>query len=313
VDAQLPLLLEGVICVQYYENQILDGKGGVLKSGQPDLQKIRSNLLASHYLKDFLYQYAAKSVFAHDGSRREVLVDALRKMFQFVDMGQYMEQRWGRYEVFRDGLHEALPEMSQEVVAFWDQALISEFQARIMAAGVPAFKDKFLRCYLQRAYLTNAALFVLAAELLMDLLGYQGPSRAALKRYAGHFGLMAQLSNDINDFLPASFGQKTLAKDAEDAQGDLRNGNMTLPMILHFSEYPGDTPTQLLQMPQKKIALRLKNAIWHKAVPLVKELAQELGQGLSPENPRTSLLQDFGSIALGGRYLDDFKKLFEDT
>jgi len=307
---QLPLIIEGVICVQYYENQILDGKGGVLKAGQPDLQKIRYNLLAGHYLKDFLYDYAAKSVFPTDLSRREVLLEAMRKMFQFVDMGQFMEQRWSRLKHFREGLLE-LPVMSKEVEGFLDYELIDQFWEEIKAAGMDRSKESFVRFYLQRVYLTGAAVFVIGAELVMDLLGYHGAGRRRLRRFAGHYAMMCQLVNDNNDFLPAEFGQATVAKDPEDAFSDLRNDNITLPMFFFFQENPDETCENLMKLPGMEICQRFEKALNIHSIPLAEKIANGLNGSLDPESPLSKPLENLSTIALRSRYRDDFKRTFQ--
>ncbi|MFN0037688.1 MAG: hypothetical protein ACKVUS_21720 [Saprospiraceae bacterium] len=307
---QLPLVLEGVICVQYYENQILDGKGGVLKEGQPDLNKIRLNLLAGHYLKDFLYDYAAKSVFPTDWSRREVLCEGLRKMFQFVDMGQFAEQKWSNLQNFREGLPE-LPVMSDETEAFLDHDLITEFWKQIKAAGVDASKEQFVRFYLRRVYLTGAAMFVLGAELVMDLLGYRGVERERLRRFAGHYGMMCQFVNDNNDFMPAEFGHTTVAKDAEDAFSDMRNDNITLPMFFFFQEHPDETCENLMKLPGMEICKRLEDAR-KRSVILTAEIADGLDDYLPiSANPKSisNPLKNLKSMAFRSRYLSDFKKM----
>jgi len=307
---QLPLILEGVICVQYYENQILDGKGGVLMNGRPDLQKIRSKLLAGHYLKDFLYDYAAKSVFPTDLSRREVLLEAMRKMFQFVDMGQFMEQRWSRLKHFREGLLE-LPVMSKEVEGFLDYELIDQFWEEIKAAGMDRSKESFVRFYLQRVYLTGAAVFVIGAELVMDLLGYHGAGRRRLRRFAGHYAMMCQLVNDNNDFLPAEFGQATVAKDPEDAFSDLRNDNITLPMFFFFQENPDETCENLMKLPGMEICQRFEKALNIHSIPLAEKIANGLNGSLDPESPLSKPLENLSTIALRSRYRDDFKRTFQ--
>lgn len=305
---QLPLILEGVICVQYYENQILDGKGGVLKDGQPDLHKIRLNLLAGHYLKDFLYDYAAKSVFPTDWSHREVLCESLRRMFQFVDMGQFAEQTWSSLKSFREGLPEP-PMMSAETEAFFDHDLITEFWEQIKAAGVDASKEQFVRFYLRRVYLTGAAIFVLGAELVMDLLGYRGAEREQLSRFAGHYGMMCQFVNDNNDFMPAEFGHTTVAKDADDAFSDLRKENITLPMFFFFQENPDGVCENLIKLPGMEICKRFEDALRKHSIPLVAEIADGLGSYLNPKNPMSKFLENLNTMALRTRYLHDFERI----
>ncbi len=307
---QLPLILEGVICIQYYENQILDGKGGVLKAGQPDLQKIRLNLLAGHYLKDFLYDYAAKSVPSTDWSRKEVLCESLRKMFQFVDMGQFAEQKWSSLQNFREGLPEP-PVMSAETEAFFDHELITDFWEQIKSAGVDASKEQFVRFYLRRVYLTSAAMFVLGAELVMDLLGYRGAERERLRRFAKHYGMVVQFVNDNNDFLPEECKQSTLAKNPEDAFSDLRNGNITLPMFFFFAGNPGETCETLLQLPGMEICNRFEDALWEHSIPFVARTADALGSHLNLKNPKSKPLENLNTLALKTRYLFNFERLYQ--
>ena len=67
-----------------------------------------------------------------------------------------------------------------------------------------------------RSHLINALLFQLVAELLVDIFREDHKDYTHLILWARRYGLILQLVNDNNDYLPLSYGYKTTAKKEED-------------------------------------------------------------------------------------------------
>jgi len=72
------------------------------------------------------------------------------------------------------------------------------------------------------------------ADLVMKLKKYRGKHKKDILRYAFLLGLSLQLVNDVNDFVPSAYEKRTLAKDASDCFSDIKNKNVTLPILIHL-------------------------------------------------------------------------------
>jgi geranylgeranyl pyrophosphate synthase len=305
-SAKLPLIHELIICIQYYENQILDGKGGVIKDKKMDIDKVKLNLLSSHYLKDVVYQY---SIIPNNSEQTLLIHEAIRKMFQFVDIGQLMEHHWSSLQNFHNGLP-SIPTTNKEIDIFFDINLIDELWEDIKSAGIDSSKEVFVRFYLHRVYLTSAAMFVIGAELVMDLLNYNGTERSNILRLAGHYGMMCQFVNDNNDFLPAEFGQQTLAKNAEDAFSDIKNDNITLPMFFFFQENPSVSLADLVNSPGMSICRHFEKSLDKYSIPFAEKIGKDLERYLNLKNKVSPCLINLGTLASRTRFLSNFKDIF---
>ena len=310
-DTQLPLLAEGIITVQYLENHILDGKNGILKAGLLDPQQVKKTLLGSHKLKDALYEYVATECFPTD-LKRQVLVSAtIRKIFRFTDIGQNAEQEWASHENFRNPAFQA-PVLSPETEAFIDHPLISSFWQKLRKAGVRKDLKEYTKFYLRRIYLTNVGLFVLLAELICALLGYDGKEKKKLLRFAAELALLQQLVNDVCDFLPASYGKGTSAKLPEDAFSDLRGGNITLPLIfLDSTDYNFDTidlAKDIQKDEKQQIVFELiKPICYFGVIPFLQDYAKKTATLLKKNNAHHKLLGEMTDIVYNGKYFGYFK------
>jgi geranylgeranyl pyrophosphate synthase len=231
---RLPLIAEWIISVQYYQNQILDGKGGLRdERGAVRKDLTDRNLLASHYLKDELYRYIDEEVYPDDVAKNRLVRQTVRRIFQYVDLGQDMQDHHGTIEAFKRKMDRYIS-VSPEVDAFIDNKLISDFWKIIQKHGAAPDKEWFLRNYLMRMQLTSGALFALLAELVMGLLDYKGPQRNAILKLSMANGLIGQLVNDNNDYADI----ETLSKTPGDVFADIRNDNVTLPQIFYLSQSP---------------------------------------------------------------------------
>lgn len=308
---QLPFIAEMAMVIQYLENHILDGKDGVNPVKGLDWELIKDKLLASHYLKDFLYSYVRQRVFPEACPEREILLDCLRRMFQFTEEGQFAERRWSSLEHVRNGIPN-LPPFSREVEDSINYELIEEVWSYFLKFGMNPQRESFARFYLKRMYCTNAQFFILLSECIARMINYHGKRLNTLRYFSAGFGLIAQMVNDICDYLPASYQQATSAKIPEDAYSDLRNNNLTLPFLFVVEDF--EMAKKLLSNDmysddiQHKWFDRVKDSCGDTIIPMLRSYAKELKKNLnSPNSNATIQLGDFTSIVYNRRYFKYFE------
>lgn len=232
-DTQLALVSEGIIAVQYLENQVLDEKNGLRGCTDDSKKQMDICVLSSHYVKDTVYEYIDRSIFLDDLMLQRCVNRALRRIYRYVDAGQMFQDQWGTYDQFMKCEQKDIP-ISLEMDAFIHHELIQQYCSIIHAAGLGPDKNSFMRNYLRRVFLTSGALFVLIAEMEMDLLGYNGLKRDAIRNAAASIGIIGQIVNDMTDFLPV----KTVSKQSIDVLSDIRNNIITPPLALFFDRNP---------------------------------------------------------------------------
>lgn len=229
-QVQLPLIFETVITIQYLHNQILDGKSGVTTT-----ERISENLLAANLLREQLYRYVAGE--CPSWARAEI-EKTVRRCFELVDLGQHLEQQANKVATFYDPAvqpnHLLTPAIRQQV----DLSGVALFIAKIKA-DLPRNHHEYIDLYFNRIYLTCAALFVEAAELLIQLFRLTEHQGKAIRQFSLCYGLMRQLVNDNADWVPSSLGLSTQSKKVDDAFSDLRRGTVTLPLIFFLAEHEG--------------------------------------------------------------------------
>ncbi|MEQ1746180.1 MAG: polyprenyl synthetase family protein [Saprospiraceae bacterium] len=227
---QLPFVAEGIITVQYLENQILDSKENT-RGCAKEAQRLRDQkLLSSHYLKDFLYEYIDLHILPDDPKANRRVTRTVRRIFQYVDIGQMVQDEWGTSDWFEKGHKNELP-ISEEIDTFIGRDIVRTYWRTIN--NQHRFEEgqgQFVRNYLRRVYLTSGALFVLMAELVMDILQYEGQAKRDILNMAASIGLIGQISNDIVDFFPHG----TVSKNPQDVFADIRNDVVTLPLALYL-------------------------------------------------------------------------------
>lgn len=240
---QLPLLLEIVISVQYYHNHVLDKKFGV-EAGN----KAMRHLLEANILRSALNEYVrtcTPPLFVFE------IEDAINKMFYYVDVGQSVEKEvcdFSNWNSLSAKAHAFSLVVEELVEAECIEVCLEAVKQTV--PNIPKDKEPFIRQYFQKTFLTNAGIYVLASELIAELLGVD--SKAA-KRFGAYFGLMRQLINDVSDLIPSYAAIDTKTRLAVDAFSDLRNDNLTLPIVL-----------TILQAPEGEMAVFLKNPKWEK-------------------------------------------------
>jgi len=309
---QLPFLAEGIIALQYYENQILDGKGGLFKDEEYQMDKVHNNVIAGHFVKDFLYQYVEYAMFPEDDAGYRSTMRQLRRIFQLVDLGQAFQDKWGTFEALNSRRKNVI-NISAEAEAYIKTDMIAQYWSAVKKQGVQEDMRIFTENYLRRISITSGALFALMAELVMDLLGYHGRERDHILQFGIHLGMTGQIVNDISDMVPPDYNQSTVSKIPEDAFADIRNNNVTLPLIFHFNAHPNGNMRQLDHLRKKspdelvKLLQDPVDAARQVAVVMAKQ-ANKLIRGNSET---AALLRDLNSITYNNRYFECLEQAFQ--
>lgn len=251
-ERQLPFILEAIISIQYYHNQILDAKAGV---NTPE--KINLNLIIANLLKEQLYRYLEKLKISEKD--KKALIKTVRSIFEQVDIGQYIEKHCNTYEAYQSG---QLNHPFQHFVAgaVEEDTYVAEVLQKIedsIQQKIKIDRADFLHLYLQRIYLTNTSLYKLISEFIADVLKVADREKGNAVKFAISFGMMHQIVNDNADFVPSCHGECTVSKIEQDAFSDLKNRNITLPTLIYLQLRPGGKIAQILKSANSNIRLRI--------------------------------------------------------
>lgn len=311
---QLPFILEVIISIQYYHNQILDGKAGVTTP-----EKINDNIIVGNLLKDQLYRYIeAKVDLPAKGILK--LTRTVRSIFEWVDIGQYLEKHCNTYEAMQN--EDFNHPFEASVNNFVDEDCIAHFLNNIeqWVPEVDCYHHPFLTIYLQRIYLTNATLYKLTVTLIADLLGISLVCKEKLVYFITCYGMASQIMNDNCDFVPAKYEEATKGKKATDAFSDLRNKNVTLPIFIHLLRCPdGHLANILDSITKATLDDETEHVLFAEiteifsifyAMKVAKVIRKRLFTLLNPSNPSTAGLK-YIMETLGNnryyRYFYDYK------
>jgi len=291
---KLPFLLEVVMTIQYYHNQILDGKAGV--TGRAAISK---NLLLANILKEELYCYIRETF----GTHSQTVEHYIRQIFRLVDFGQLMEATYNRYTNY---LQDKLP----KILLSSEHTIPEAVQNTLLnLINHSSEKRSFLKVYLQRIYLTSAILFKLAAELICKILNGNNPD-TDFTNFITYYGVMLQIVNDNCDFVPSKYEEKTVGKRAFDSFSDLKNKNVTLPIFLHLNERKKGPIRQFLQMGKLRTTNweaclfneMIRSKIIFKAIDIGKEIGALAKSYLDKENPHAWAFDDMVDISVFNRF-----------
>lgn len=106
----------------------------------------------------------------------------------------------------------------------------------VPSAQQPGAWDTALTCYYDRIYSKTASLLSAATEAAAVLGDAPEAEIEALREYGRLLGMAFQIVDDILDFRG---DQAVLGKPVG---SDLRQGVVTLPVLLHLQQHPGDAP-----------------------------------------------------------------------
>jgi len=318
----LPFVAEAMIAVQYYENQILDGKGG-LRDMQNNWNKakIDHNLLAGHLIKDELYNFIEDKIFPKNSEDAKVVTKTVRRIFRYVDLGQEFQDQYGTLEAWQSDLH-GYQSISLEIDAYADKKIINEFWESLKSIPGVSQKEWFVKNYLKRIYLTTGSLFLELARMVMDLVGYGGIQREKILKFAITHGILGQLVNDNNDIMLPEYNLATISKVPEDAFADLRNNNITLPLIIFLSNSKEDNPELEVMHLQMLMNKKEKTRPWFARIMLFfipRKYKTSVEKYLNPTQTRQAFDTLLSSVKGAISLVENFRKkltyqhLLQDT
>ncbi len=298
-----PFVFELVITIQYLHNQILDKKNGI-----DTLEKAAHNLLIANILKDSLYEYIEAEFPEKMAS---ALTKTVRNAFKMVDIGQIIEKKYNTYENFQQADLMETYHLSDTIESTIDFSGIKPFTDQLYK-DLPRSYWEFTDLYLKRIYLTCAALFTSCTDFICSTLGVGKEHKKHLLQFATAYGMMRQIINDNADFVPSVYGLATLSKTADDAFSDLKNRNITLPLIYHLSASPRgaiaswlkDGDLSINNSTQKNFAeILLSDHALFKSVQLSRLLASISENYLKGHTVAEQMLADTCQIAWWNKFL----------
>jgi len=314
VIVRLALLAEITISVQYYHNYIFDSKANV---NNP--LAIRETLIKGNLLKSWAFRYV-ESAFS-EGDFRKKVAAVVDDIFNDTDAGQYIEGRYGSYEAYiHQRTNEMIPQFYQEKRI--DKAVIEQCVAMVRqdVSDLSEQQVSHLRSYFLRVYLVSPSLYRGYVTLLCDLLGCPKAEKNKLLQFAAWYGLMMQVVNDNWDFVPGYLGHGTKAKNPEDMQSDLRNKNMTLPLLLYLHLYPSETTIikkYLNSLKQKKYSERREKLVFEAILPVLLQYALPIGKAIAAQAAATlrqdSILKPLLQIAEENRFYTIITEYHQST
>lgn len=304
---QLPFIAEAVISIQYYHNQVLDGKGGVDKQ-----LEIQQNVIISNLFKECFYAFLEATC---PPSIADGVIGCARTIFQCVDIGQWLEKHNGLYRNWREAHIGAHP-FTEYLGSILERQQLSRTERIIRSQAPLCWSDqKFISAYLERIYLTNAVLYREFTKLILKLLGLPQKTEASISSFAVYFGLMHQIVNDNGDLVHSKAKLITEEKVIGDAQSDLRNRTVTLPVCLHLNECPDGEIGKFLQSRKRTIPSAMQTRFFkelvgegaiYQSIRIGKALKKVALNELNPYNRQYYLLEDMCKIADNNKYYRHF-------
>jgi geranylgeranyl pyrophosphate synthase len=233
LEVEIPFFAETIIIIQYLDNHILDEKNGISENNLA----LKNTLLSAGILKDYLFKYVNHLDNFKDKSEeciiKMTLHTYLQRIFLYVNIGQKIELKWNRYHVLKNNIKPEKSPFGQELEDFIDFEPMQEIIDFIYEQFDESYHT-YLELYLKRIYLTTGSLFILISDLMVDLMQYEGKEKKNINSFSKCFGMLSQIVNDNCDIVPSYTHLTTNAKVEKDAFSDLRNGNITLPLLLHL-------------------------------------------------------------------------------
>lgn len=320
---KLGFVAETLLCIQYYNNQIFDRKGGIITKKSIDNHINLRDILESDLL-DYI-----------DGEIEEPYRNAVRlyvrQTLRFGAAGQILEDHYNTYECWQNDA-EIADILSEEGERFINREVMDTFNKIVSATtasfGISGFDDadqnsksRFLTIYFKKIYLRNAALYILGAKLVLDIFQVEDARRGYLLHFATWFALMHQLVNDNADLVPSQYYLTTCAKSHLDAMSDLRNNIITLPVMIHLLQTNDSAMKQVLDRKMADLPARLETRIFRemtqrwsiyismtitKAIK-TKALAALYAAGFSTKSERSfKYLEDMCNIADNNKFYKCF-------
>ncbi|MEZ4848392.1 MAG: polyprenyl synthetase family protein [Bacteroidia bacterium] len=249
------------------------------------------------------------------------MIHCMRKVVSNFVRGVQIEKQWLNYDslpvqqLFGEPIFTPEEEAQVRILQLWDVYEQCKKDKEVL-------NSLLLENYLKRTYLINTTLYESIVNMLIYIYTNEIDPviQTKMQDYARTFGVVQQIVNDVQDFLPVSQSEKvgkaekfkfrTRAKRPEDTMADIRNRLITLPLIYFFQTdqskhsiiakylknessdinlYDADNQIEVLKI------LRQSGA-WDQSHKLVTCFGNIAKEWLNPENPATGLLADMMSI-----------------
>lgn len=320
---KLGFVAETLLCIQYYNNQIFDRKGGIITK-----KSIDNHINLRDILESDLLDYIDGEI---EEPYRHAVRIYVRQTLRFGAAGQILEDHYNTYECWQNDA-EIADILSEEGERFINREVMDTFNKIVGATtasfGISGFDDadqnsksRFLTIYFKKIYLRNAALYILGAKLVLDIFQVEDARRESLLHFATWFALMHQLVNDNADLVPSQYYLTTCAKSHLDAMSDLRNNIITLPVMIHLLQTNDSAMKQVLDRKMADLPARLETRIFRemtqrwsiyismtitKAIK-TKALAALYAAGFSTKSERSfKYLEDMCNIADNNKFYKCF-------
>ncbi|MFN0216540.1 MAG: hypothetical protein ACKVT2_19945 [Saprospiraceae bacterium] len=314
-STQLPFIAETLITIQYYSNQILDNKGGVVTKSRID-----ENLNSKENLEPALYDYIWQRVFLKDEERCDLL-RGVNQILRLGAIGQVMEDKYTTYDSWVSSIEQKV--LSEGIENYFDREIL-DFLEETISEYVSIQEDHryFLRTYLVKIYLRNAPLFEILTQYVVKHSELDKHDQTRLRKFAILVGLLLPIVNDINDLVPSNRKLSTEQKTNNDAFADLRNNTLTLPMIIHLMTVKNSLMEGLLREGVTDLSLVPEEALLEeltqhhsvfKAMSIAKDIQKKAATYLPLESglPRDMFL-DMLRIAENNKYFKHFYNKMQD-
>ena len=235
---KIAVIGELCITIMYLDNHLQDWKYGIQKEDQETIDKNRAE---RQMLRTQLDSFVETQLL---GVVREKVREVIQKLFDFYAIGMKIDREFLTFEVFQRDNPQKLHLYDGAVIDFvaitQEAAALFPSERKMRQRGYqPISKLSYLDLLLTRCHLMNALFFQLFAELLADLLTGNSQQYASLIQWSKRFGIISQLVNDTNDFLPNDHAFATTTKKTEDTWSDGRRKLVTLPMMAFFEHASG--------------------------------------------------------------------------
>ena len=312
IKRKIGFIIEIVIIIQYLDNQILDGKYGAKDSST----KVNKNLISSNILRRLLFEYIDKEIGKKNNKHKILVKKYVEAILLHVDLGQRLDKEFTNYKFYLNPSN--LPFAKSELYNFSTLDCIKEIILQIKKE-IREEKHQFVDIYFRRIFLTNVCLFHLSAKLITEILSCSDEKKLEILNFSTSYGLAMQIVNDIIDFIPSKLNKETIGKKSTDAFSDLRNLNITLPLILHLEEGYNRNIEKYLNNPKdisiinKLQDILIRELISSRAISKSQRIGYLIGKKamtyLSNKNPVSSTLENLAEIATMNKFYDILKKI----
>lgn len=300
---KLGFILEVVLVIQYLHNQILDGKYGVTT-----IQDINRNLIAGNILREILFKY----IWSETGVYAGTVSNTVAEIFLLVDLGQRIDKELNHYEAYQKNEWALLWENGLDTKIRLDciQPVLEEVKSEL------SNKAEFVDFYFKRIYLTNVSLFTYSTQVTLQLLNVEGELKENILDFSSCYGLVVQVVNDVIDFSPPHAKAETVGKKSTDAYSDLRNKNITLPLIYHLEKgynrlierYLNTGDKSIIENYPLEITKEIKESGLRKAQRVGRKIAKQATTFLNDQNTHTRQFKHMLAIANWNGYYARIRK-----